>query len=153
MDETVVGKTTVAASRASLATARVHLLRSAVTRSQLPADGAGWARFAAHWEELSPDRYAAEQGTCRLRRYGQFLSTPATGELTPLPHVPFAQPARTNPLYEGVDRHFEPLTEDFAADPVLRAVLRLLGRLAGALDAHHLERQGPSVPGRRRSRR
>ncbi|MFF4289381.1 2OG-Fe dioxygenase family protein [Streptomyces sp. NPDC001633] len=133
MDETAV-TTPVATARASLATAGAHLLPAAVTRSLLAADEAAWARFAAHWEGLSPDRYAAEQGTCRLRRYGQFVLTPATGQLSHLPHLPFVQPDRTNPLYDGVDRHFEPLTDAFTADPVLRAVLALLGRLAGALD-------------------
>ncbi|GAB7035269.1 2OG-Fe dioxygenase family protein [Streptomyces sp. NPDC021749] len=134
MNETAVA-TPVATARASLATAGVHLLPATVTRSLLAADAEAWARFAAHWEELSPDHYAAELGTCRLRRYGQFSLTPTTGELSHLPHLPFVQPDRTNPLYDGVDRHFEPLTEAFTTDPVLRAVLGLLGRLAGALDA------------------
>ncbi|MFD8545435.1 2OG-Fe dioxygenase family protein [Streptomyces sp. NPDC059649] len=137
MDETA-SATPVATARTSLATAGAHLLPATVTKSLLAADRAAWTRFAAHWEELSPDRYAAELGTCRLRRYGQFSLTPATGELSHLPQLPdlpFVQPDRTNPLYDGVDRHFEPLTEAFAADPVLRAALALLGRLAGALDA------------------
>ncbi|MEV6654538.1 2OG-Fe dioxygenase family protein [Streptomyces sp. NPDC051219] len=92
-----------------------------------------WADFSSHWEELSPDRYAAESGTCRLRRYGQFSLSTATGELSLLPHIPFVQPEHTNPLYEHVDRHFDPLSGAFAADPVLHRLLGLLGAFADAL--------------------
>ncbi|MFG2526594.1 2OG-Fe dioxygenase family protein [Streptomyces sp. NPDC048516] len=99
--------------------------------------GAGeedWARFATHWEDLARDRYASERGTCRLRRYGQFSLTPATGQLSRLPDTPFVQPDRSNPLYVDVDRHFDPLTDAFVADPLLRSVVTLLGDLAGALE-------------------
>ncbi|MEU6328585.1 2OG-Fe dioxygenase family protein [Streptomyces sp. NPDC047049] len=51
-----------------------------------------------------------------------------------LPDTAFVQPDRTNPLHTDVDRHFEPLTDAFAADPLMHAVVSLLGRVAGALD-------------------
>ncbi|WP_051022412.1 2OG-Fe dioxygenase family protein [Nocardia pneumoniae] len=107
---------------------------AAVTTSCLGLDKGAWDRFRAHWEKLSPDRYASERGTRRLRRYGWFSFTAATGQATLLPQVSFVQPQNSNPLYIGVDRTFEPLTESFVADPVFRAVLRLLGQLATALD-------------------
>ncbi|MFF9867399.1 2OG-Fe dioxygenase family protein [Streptomyces sp. NPDC013953] len=93
----------------------------------------GWARFAAHWDDLVADPYAAENGTRRLRRYGSFALT-REGRLTPLPHDAFVQPGASNPMYVGVDRHFEPLTDAFAADPLLASVIGLLGRVAGCLD-------------------
>ncbi|MFD8325948.1 2OG-Fe dioxygenase family protein [Streptomyces lydicus] len=149
MDETAAGGATnppgatahpsappaVLPARAALATTGVHLMPPAAVRAQLRAGPEEWAHFAAHWEDLSPDPYASEQGTHRRRRYGQFALTPATGELRRLPHLPFVQPEESNPLYVAVDRHFDPLTDAFVADPVLRAVLALLGHLAGALDA------------------
>lgn len=100
----------------------------------LGTDTAGWARFASHWEQLAPDPYAAERGTRRLRRYGQYTLTPAGGEIRRLPHIPFVQPENSNPLYVGVDRQFEPLTEAFADDPLLRSLLGLLGRVAATLE-------------------
>ena len=93
-----------------------------------------WARFASHWDELAPDSYAAELGTRRLRRYGHFAFTPADGVARPMPHRAFMQPQDSNPLYVATDRHFEPLTDAFTKDPLLHGILRLLGRLAKALD-------------------
>ncbi|UNO43500.1 2OG-Fe dioxygenase family protein [Streptomyces sp. MST-110588] len=106
----------------------------AAVSSCLGTDGDGWTGFSAHWEELSPDVYAAGRGTRRLRRYGQFAVAPATGEVKPLPHIPFVQPYDTNPLYVQMDRHFDPLTETFAADPLLLGLLGFLGQVASALD-------------------
>lgn len=98
------------------------------------ADENAWTRFSSHWEELVPDRYAAELGTRRLRRYGHFLFRPADGYAELLPHRAFAQPEASNPLYIETDRYFEPLTELFVEDPLLRGLLRLLGHVATALD-------------------
>ncbi|KAB7833866.1 hypothetical protein FRZ00_32010 [Streptomyces mobaraensis] len=124
------------AARRALATEGVYLLTAPDVRARLDARAAGgrWAAFASHWDRLAPDPYAAARGGRRLRRCGQFAVTPATGAIRPLDHVPFVQPDRSNPLYVDVDRDFEPLTPDFVADPVLRALLRLLGRMATALD-------------------
>lgn len=102
-----------------------------VARS-LGVDKDVWSRFAAHWEELAPDPYAAELGIRRLRRYGHY--TLADGVATPMPTGAFVQPQDSNPLYVERDRHFEPLTEAFAADPLLERLLGLLGRFATALD-------------------
>ncbi|SEE17265.1 hypothetical protein SAMN05428945_6640 [Streptomyces sp. 2224.1] len=125
----------VAAARESLASTGVHLLPAATVKAHFGTGEEEWTRFATHWEDLSQDRYASARGTCRLRRYGQFAVTPATGELTQLPHTPFVQPDRSNPLYVDVDRHFDPLTDAFAADPLLHSVVTLLGDVAGALDS------------------
>ncbi|GAA0451420.1 2OG-Fe dioxygenase family protein [Streptomyces olivaceiscleroticus] len=99
----------------------------------LATDGQEWERFAAHWEELASDAYAAERGTRRLRRYGHFSLT-RTGEISALPHDAFVQPEKSNPLYVDVNRHFEPLTDAFEAEPLLASLLRMLGRLAASLE-------------------
>ncbi|MFF3327492.1 2OG-Fe dioxygenase family protein [Streptomyces sp. NPDC002889] len=132
--ETLPGADSVASARQALVSDGAHVMAAAATKSCLGAESGAWERFAAHWETLSPDTYASERGTRRLRRYGQFSFVPATGEVNLLPQAPFVQPESSNPLYVSVDRVFEPLTSSFAADPVLHAVLRLLGRLASALD-------------------
>ncbi|MGE2717076.1 2OG-Fe dioxygenase family protein [Mycolicibacterium litorale] len=118
----------------SLRTSGVHLLSAAELTRAIGVTGGSWAAFGAHWDELRPDRYAAELGTRRLRRYGHFAFRAADGTLERLPHESFVQPQGSNRLYLDRDRRFEPLTERFACDPVLRAVIRLLGRLAQSLD-------------------
>ncbi len=100
----------------------------------LGSDEKEWTRFSSHWEELVPDRYAAELGTRRLRRYGHFLFKPADGYAQLIPHRAFVQPEDSNPLYVERDRYFEPLTDGFANDPLLHGLLRLLGHVATALE-------------------
>lgn len=97
------------------------------------ADEDGWARFAAHWDDLAIDRYAAASGTNRQRRYGTFTLSGAD-ELVPQPHEAFVQPEGTHPVYRDVGRHLEPLTGAFIVDPVLRALVGLLGAMARSLD-------------------
>lgn len=102
-----------------------------VARS-LGVDEDVWTRFGAHWDELAPDPYAAELGIQRLRRYGHYRF--ADGLFEPVPIGAFVQPQDSNPLYVERDRHFEPLTDTFASDPLLDGLLRLLVRFATALD-------------------
>ncbi|MEU4738697.1 MULTISPECIES: 2OG-Fe dioxygenase family protein [Streptomyces] len=123
------------AARAALAGTGVHLMPPRGALACLGADAASWAGFAAHWADLTQDAYAARRGTRRLRRYGHFSLATGTGELRLLPPTGFVQPDGTNPLYTSVDRRFDPLTDGFAADPVLLRLIGLLGRVAGALDS------------------
>lgn len=125
----------VDSARNALVSSGAHVMPAAVTTSCLRLEQGAWGRFGTHWEALSTDRYASLRGTCRLRRYGQFSLVAETGQIALLPQTPFAQPEDSNPLYLGVERTFEPLTDSFVADPVFHAVLRLLGRMATALDA------------------
>ncbi|MGW0751556.1 2OG-Fe dioxygenase family protein [Streptomyces sp. NPDC002587] len=122
------------AARAALAGTGAYLMPPADVLACLGADTSSWAHFAAHWQDLTEDEYAARRGTHRLRRYGHFSLSSVTGELRLLPHAVFVQPGNSNPLYESVDRHFDPLTNGFVADPVLRRVIGLLGRVAATLD-------------------
>jgi hypothetical protein len=110
------------------------VMTSADLTKCIGADEDAWKRFSSHWEELAPDSYAAELGTRRLRRYGHFSFRYADGAATLMPHRAFVQPDDSNPLYIERDRYFEPLTDAFASEPLLQAVLKLLGRLVTALD-------------------
>jgi hypothetical protein len=111
-----------------------HLMEPAELNAYLNIEPSTWLRFASHWEDLAPDPYAAELGTRRLRRYGHFLFRPASGNFTLMTHDAFVQPEDSNPLYVDTNRHFEPLTDAFAKDPLLESILTLLGRLATTLD-------------------
>ncbi|GGV66480.1 hypothetical protein GCM10010277_74250 [Streptomyces longisporoflavus] len=110
-----------------------HLMEPAAVSRCVGAGPAVWEQFAAHWDDLVTDPYAAEKGTCRLRRYGQFLLS-RTGEITPLGHEAFVQPEDSNPLYVDIERRFETLTAEFRAEPVLYALIRLLGEVAAGMD-------------------
>ncbi|BBU24049.1 2OG-Fe dioxygenase family protein [Mycobacterium xenopi] len=115
-----------------IASVGVCVIPGAELVRRLGVGGDGWARFAAHWEDLAPDRYAAELGQCRLRRYGRYWLR--DGVAAPMPTGAFVQPQESNPLYIDRDRHFEPLTDAFARDPVLSRLLTLLGQFACALE-------------------
>ncbi|MFI8962574.1 2OG-Fe dioxygenase family protein [Streptomyces sp. NPDC053493] len=91
-----------------------------------------WAEFDRHWDELVPDPYLRSSGTVRLRRYGH-VGLRRTGERRPRPHEAFLQPGDSNPLYVGQERHFEPLTDAFASDPLLGGLLTLLAEAASVL--------------------
>jgi hypothetical protein len=110
------------------------LMQPADLNGCLGVDGSAWERFAAHWDELVADRYAAELGTRRLRRYGHFLFNSTDGTARPVAHHAFVQPEESNPLYVQTDRHFEPLTETFAKDPLLQRIMGMLGQIAMSLD-------------------
>src|SRR5215210_2960885 len=110
-----------------------RVIPAAVVWTRLQLDDARWARFAAHWEDLKPDPYAAESGTRRMRRYGRFLLARDGARLL-LPHEAFRQPTDTNRLFPDVGRDFDPLTEAFVADPVFDALLSLLREIAAQLE-------------------
>jgi hypothetical protein len=62
------------------------------------AEAGAWARFAAHWDDLAPDPYAAATtGTRRMRRYGTFRLT-RDGRLSPRSHDAFVRPESGNPI-------------------------------------------------------
>lgn len=130
----VTAADSVEAAERRLRSAGVFVMPSADLNRCLGAAARAWSRFSAHWEELIEDSYAAELGTQRLRRYGWFSFRRPDEVVSVLPHREFVQPQNSNPLYIARDRFFEPLTDAFAADPLLHRLLKLLARFARALD-------------------
>ena len=122
----------VAAAAHQLTTTGVAVISALDVTRSLGVGREEWTRFARHWQHLAPDPYAAELGVQRLRRYGQYAV--CDGVARPVPTGVFAQPQDSNPLYIGMYREFEPLTDDFTADPLLHGVIKLLARLADSLD-------------------
>jgi hypothetical protein len=82
-----------------------------------------WGEFVDGWNRLPVDRYMADGGTYRLRRFSEFYCDSETGEVTRRPHRTFSQPRDVNYLNGGVERLFEPLQPATAASPVLRRIL------------------------------
>lgn len=122
----------VAAAIRELTTTGVSVMPPADLATALGVGPDAWGQFACHWDVLAPDHYAAELGLRRLRRYG--LYSFIDGLATAMPNGVFVQPQDSNPLYIDRDRHFEPLTDAFASDPLLSRLLTLLSRFANALD-------------------
>lgn len=111
-----------------------HLVRHKDFSSLTGVSPGDWARFAENWDDLRLDPYMADGGTYRFRRYGQFEIDVETGDFTQLPHGPYRQEADVNKLHGGVDRVYEPLTESFVGDPVLRNVLMELAGVFSGVD-------------------
>ncbi|MFD0371210.1 2OG-Fe dioxygenase family protein [Streptomyces sp. NPDC127114] len=110
----------------------VCLVPAEETARRLGAGSERWAAFDRHWDDLVPDPYVHSPGTLRLRRYGH-MGLRRTGERRPRPHGAFLEPGDGNPLYVGRERHFAPLTDAFAADPLLADILAFLGEAAAVL--------------------
>ena len=83
---------------------------------------AGWAH---HWDGLPPDEHLRDGGRYRRRRHGCFVVDGSRVE--PAPHRAHWQPVEYNALHGGIERWFEPLAPEMAADA---AFLRLLQGLA-----------------------
>ena len=66
-----------------------------------------WHTFAASWDDLEPDRYMADGGRYRRRRFA--VATLAGSRLTAEPHQPHFQSRDANPLNGGIDRWFAPI--------------------------------------------
>jgi hypothetical protein len=86
-----------------LITVGASLMPSSVLNERIAVDDCAWARFAAHWDDLAPDRYAADLGSQRFRRYSRFAYTPAAVPSC-CEHESFVQPEGSNPLHIDTDR-------------------------------------------------
>ena len=94
---------------------------AAMRRIVEAAGGSDWDGYAASWADLAPDRFMADGGTYRKRRFACFAAT--AGGLTPKPAQPHFQTRDNNPLNGGVARLFEPVRDTIAFHPMNRAVM------------------------------
>ena len=97
----------------------------------LPAGLADWDGFAASWDDLGLDRYMADGGRYRRRRFATFAV--AGGAVRRKPHQPHYQSRDYNPLNGGIARWFEPVTDAIAAHPATLAIIRTCDALFTAL--------------------
>jgi hypothetical protein len=82
-----------------------------------------WQRLCEDWDHLELDRYLAEGGKFRLRRYGRYYWSPAEDALAALPDEPYFQPEDENPYAGGIAREFAPLLPDSVHNPFLHALV------------------------------
>ncbi len=102
-------------------------LSSVETETLAGASDADWNALAAEWDHLTLDRYMADGGTYRLRRYSRFTLDVSSRELSQLPHGPYQQSADVNRLNGGIERHFDPCRASFCQNQALRGLLLGLG--------------------------
>jgi hypothetical protein len=84
---------------------------------------ADWETFSRSWDHLEIDEYMADGGRFRRRRFARFQAT--RGIITREPHGPHFQSRDYNSLNGGIDRWFEPVTDEIAAHPITRRLLGL----------------------------
>jgi len=91
-----------------------------------------WERFAASWDDLHLDTYMADGGRYRKRRHAVFRIS-AGGAVLRQPHQAHYQTVDYNPLHGGVQRWFEPVTEEIGKSASLASLLALCRSVFGAL--------------------
>jgi hypothetical protein len=97
---------------------------AAVMRQTLEEVGPqDWEGFARSWNDLGDDRYMADGGRYRRRRFAAFNAT-AQGFERKL-HRPHYQSREFNPLNGGIDRWFEPVTDAIATHGITRNIFRV----------------------------
>ena len=82
---------------------------------------ADWDLFARSWNDLGVDAYMADGGRYRRRRFACFRAD--RDGIARKPHQPHYQSRDYNPLNGGIERWFEPVTDEIAAHPALGAIL------------------------------
>ena len=87
----------------------------------LAADRAELSAFGASWNDLGEDRYMADGGRYRRRRHATF--DVSRRGIVRRPHQPHYQGTEYNELNGGVERWFEPIRDETAANGVMRAAL------------------------------
>ena len=92
-----------------------------------PAGLADWAGFAASWDDLGLDRFMADGGRYRRRRFAAFAV--GGGQIRRKPHQPHYQSRDYNALNGGIARWFEPVTEAIGAHPATTAILTVCDQL------------------------
>jgi len=87
-----------------------------------PEWDADWQRFAGSWGDLELDRYMADGGRYRRRRYATLSASPK-GRILIEPHQPHYQSLDYNRLNGGVARYFEPIHDAVIAGHTMQAVI------------------------------
>jgi hypothetical protein len=90
-----------------------------------------WEGFARSWDDLGLDRYMADGGRYRRRRFATFAVS--GGSIRRKPHQPHYQSRDYNPLNGGIARWFEPVTDAIGTHPATQAIIRASGSLFTAL--------------------
>jgi hypothetical protein len=92
-----------------------------------PAGLADWAGFAASWDDLGLDRFMADGGRYRRRRFAAFAV--GSGVIRRKAHQPHYQSRDYNALNGGIARWFEPVADAIGSHPAATAILTVCDAL------------------------
>lgn len=81
-----------------------------------------WKGFAKSWNDLGLDRYMADGGRYRQRRYATYSVTKT--DIIRKEHQPHYQSRDYNLLNGGIERWFSPVKESIGQHPALLAIIR-----------------------------
>ena len=140
VDQSITERVNPQPSRCGLADVAAHLgqrgfafVDGAVVRAMLGEAGlADWDGFARSWADLVPDRFMADGGTYRKRRYACFKAT--KDGLWRLPPQPHYQTLANNPLNGGIERLFAPVEDRIALHAANRATVEACRRVFETAD-------------------
>ena len=91
-------------------------------RELLPVEAlAAWDSYAESWNDLGEDKFMADGGRYRRRRHAAFEVS--KGGIIRKPHQPHYQSLDHNTLNGGIERWFEPVTDETAQSPVNQALI------------------------------
>ncbi|MBB44006.1 MAG: hypothetical protein CMM44_09620 [Rhodospirillaceae bacterium] len=89
--------------------------------------GMKFERFSSSWETLGIDRYLADGGRYRRRRFAVFQIT--KNKIIRKAHQPHYQSRDFNPVNGGIQRHFLPITNMVGEHPVFLNLIELTRKI------------------------
>jgi hypothetical protein len=92
---------------------------------------AQWPLWLQAWNDLPPDAYLKDGGRYRRRRHSCF--TVSNQQVMQTPHRAHWQPVEYNALHGGMQRLFEPMSQNVSQSPAWATLLGQLGALCSAL--------------------
>jgi hypothetical protein len=82
-----------------------------------------WKSFENEWNKLGTDNYLEGDRMFRLRRYGKVGFIPSKGKIWRYPNTKYFQDISINNYAGGVEREFEPLTDEIVCNSVFQKTL------------------------------
>lgn len=105
------------------------LLASSAIRTAFSLNDDTATAFVDSWNQLPPDQHLADGGRYRFRRHASLLQTFSPDALAAVPYRPHWQPLAYNKLHGGRFRHFAPITDSVAEDPLYERLISGIGAL------------------------
>ena len=118
-----------------------HKMKALVGADQEPLLTA-WRVFRESWGQLGADNYMGDGGKYRKRRHAIYSANALGTQLHREPNQPHYQSLDYNHLNGGIARHYLPIENDTAANPVFVRLMTLCCSIFGQLrpDSHwHIE--------------
>ena len=104
-----------------------NFIESRLMREWLTTNNAGalsdWDAFSSSWDDMPQDRYMADGGRYRRRRYAT-LSASIDGVIKLEPHQPHYQSLEYNTLNGGIAREYVPIADEIVGGDTMTSILK-----------------------------